>query len=73
MSQKNFPTGITPDNFDVVKKTLQSAADYNWNKSKTVDELRKFTKITVREARNIVKNEFGMMRRWEDDDKEEKT
>ena len=73
MSQKNFPTGITPDNFDVVKKTLQSAVDYNWNKSKTVDELRKFTKITVREARNIVKNEFGMMRRWEDDDKEEKT
>jgi DNA-directed RNA polymerase subunit RPC12/RpoP len=68
LSQKNFPTGITPDNFDVVKKTLQSAMDYNWKKTKTVDELRKFTGITVREARNIVQNEFDMVRKWEDDE-----
>jgi DNA-directed RNA polymerase subunit RPC12/RpoP len=68
MSQKNFPTGITPDNFDVVKKTLQSAIDFNWNKTKTVEKLRKSTRMTVRECRNIVKNEFADMKRWEDDE-----
>ncbi len=68
LSQKNFPTGITPDNFDVVKKTLQSAIDFNWNKTKTVEQLRKSTRMTVRECRNIVKNEFADIKRWEDDE-----
>jgi DNA-directed RNA polymerase subunit RPC12/RpoP len=68
LSQKNFQTGITPDNFNVVKKTLQSAIDFNWNKTKTVEQLRKSTRMTVRECRNIVKNEFADMKRWEDDE-----
>jgi hypothetical protein len=52
----------------VVKKTLQSAIDFNWNKTKTVEQLRKSTRMTVRECRNIVKNEFADMKRWEDDE-----
>ena len=66
MSKKNFPTGITPTNYDVVKKTLQSSVDYGWSKTKTVDELRKFASMTVRQAREVVKNEFESTRRWED-------
>jgi DNA-directed RNA polymerase subunit RPC12/RpoP len=66
MSKKNFPTGITPTNYEVVKKTLQSSVDFGWTKTKTVDELRKFASMTVRQARDIVKNEFESTRRWED-------
>ena len=58
-----------PEKFEnVVKKTLQSAIDFNWNKTKTVEQLRKSTRMTVRECRNIVKNEFADMKRWEDDE-----
>ena len=66
MSKKNFPAGITPTNYDVVKKTLQSSVDFGWSKTKTVDELRKFASMTVRQARDVVKNEFESTRRWED-------
>jgi len=40
--------------------------DFGWTKTKTVDELRKFASMTVRQARDIVKNEFESTRRWED-------
>ena len=66
MSKKNFPVGITPSNYDVVKKTLQSSVDFGWTKTKTVNELRKFASMTVRQARDVVKNEFESTRRWED-------
>ena len=66
MSKKNFPVGITPTNYKVVKKTLQSSVDFGWTKTKTVDELRKFASMTVRQAREVVKNEFESTRRWED-------
>ena len=66
MSKKNYPDGITPINFRVVKNTLQSSIDFGWTKTKTVDELRKFASMTVRQARDIVKNEFESTRRWED-------
>jgi len=72
MSKKNFPSGITPVNFNVVKKTLQTAVDFGWSKTKTVDELRKFGSMTVRQAREIVKNEFESTRRWEEKDGEKK-
>lgn len=65
--RKNFPKGITPDNFDLVKTTLQTALDFGWKKTKTVDELRKVTKMTVRDAREIVDNELGAFERWESD------
>jgi hypothetical protein len=68
MVTKTYPDGITPANFNVVKKTLQTSMDFNWTKSKTVDELRKYAGMTVRDAKNLVKNELGMMKRWEDDD-----
>ena len=32
----------------------------------TVNELRKFASMTVRQAREVVKNEFESTRRWED-------
>ena len=67
MSKKNYPDGITPANFSVVKTTLQTAADFGWTKTKTVDELIKSGHMTVRQARELVKNEFGMLRRWEDE------
>ena len=70
LSQKNYPDGITPNNYDVVKKTLQSSIDYGWNKTKTVDELRRFGAMTVRQARAIVKSEFDVVRRWEDGEEE---
>ena len=66
MSKKNFPVGITPANYEVVKKTLQSSVDFGWTKTKTVNELRKFASMTVRQARDVVKNEFESTRRWED-------
>jgi len=70
LSKKSYPDGITPANFEVVKKTLQTAVDFNWNKGKTIEELRKFAGMTVREARELVKNEFGMMKRWDENDEE---
>jgi len=70
LSQKNYPDGITPSNFDVVKSTLQSSVDYGWSKTKTVDELRKYSGMTVRQARSIVKSEFDVLRRWEDGEEE---
>ena len=68
MSQKNFPNGITPNNFNVVKKTLQTAMDFGWKKTKTVEELRKYGGMTVRQARNLVNDEFGNTYRWEDEE-----
>jgi hypothetical protein len=68
MSKKNYPDGITPANFDVIKSTLQSAVDFGWSKTKTVDELRKYAGMTVRSARDLVKNEFDNLRRWEDEE-----
>ena len=68
MSKKSFPDGITPANFQVVKSTLQTALDFGWTKQKTIDELRSKSGITVRDARDIVKNEFASTRRWEDKD-----
>jgi hypothetical protein len=67
MSKKSgYPDGITPKNFQVIKSTLQTAVDFQWNKTKTVEELRKYG-MTVRQARELVKNEFQGMRRWEDE------
>ena len=67
MSKKSeYPDGITPKNFVVVKKTLQTAVDFQWNKTKTVEELRKYG-MTVRQARDLVQTEFQGMRRWEDE------
>ena len=63
---KKFPNGIRPDNFEVVKQTLQDSIDFGWKKTKTVDMLRKNARITVRQAREIVTNELGNTRRWED-------
>ncbi len=68
MSQKNYPNGITPTNFDVVKKTLQTAMDFGWKKTKTVEELRKYAGMTVRNARDIVNEEFGHVQRWDDEE-----
>ena len=70
MSKKNFPDGITPNNYQVVKSTLQTAVDYGWSKTKTVDELRKSAQMTVRDARELVKMEFESTRRWEDGEEE---
>jgi len=70
MSQKAQHDGITPDNYKVVKQTLQDAVDFQWKKTKTVDMLRKNAIITVRQAREIVNSELGETRRWEDDKKE---
>ena len=68
MSKKNYVDGITPSNFEVVKKTLQTSVDFGWTKTKTVDELRRFGGMTVRQARDIVKNEFEGMKGWEDEE-----
>ena len=65
MSKKSYPDGITPANYKVVKTTLQHAVDFGWKKTKTVDKLRKVG-MTVREARDLVKQEFEQTRRWED-------
>ena len=68
MSRKAYPDGITPANFELVKTTLQTAVDFGWTKTKTVDELRK-AGMTVRQARDVVKNEFEGSRGWENDEK----
>jgi DNA-directed RNA polymerase subunit RPC12/RpoP len=65
--RKTFPNGITPTNFEVVKTVLQSSLDYGWKKTKTVDELRSRTKMTVRHAREIVENELNQFERWDTD------
>ena len=70
MSRKSFPDGITPANFELVKTTLQTSVDFGWNKTKTVDELRK-SGMTVRQARDVVKNEFEGLNSWEKDDIQE--
>ena len=71
MSKKNYPEGITPDNFDVVKSILQTSVDFGWKKTKTVDELRTKAFMTVRDAREIVKSELESTRRWDNDSEEE--
>ena len=70
MSRKSFPDGITPANFELVKTTLQTSVDFGWNKTKTVEELRK-SGMTVRQAREVVKNEFEGLNSWEKDDIQE--
>ena len=70
MSKKTFD-GITPANYEIVKSTLQDSIDFGWKKTKTVDMLRKNAIMTVRQAREIVKNELGQTRRWEDDSEKE--
>jgi len=72
MSKKNYPDGITPINFQVVKNTLQGAVDNGWKKTKTVEQLRKYARMTVRDAREIVKHEFESVRRWENEEGENK-
>ena len=68
MSKKSaVPKGITTSNFEVVKNKLQTAVDYDWKKTKTVEELRKATGMTVRDARDIVASEFEGVKRWEDE------
>ena len=69
-SKKTFD-GITPANYEIVKSTLQDSIDFGWKKTKTVDMLRKNAIMTVRQAREIVKNELGQTRRWEDDSEKE--
>jgi hypothetical protein len=71
MSKKNYPNGITPDNFDVVKSILQTSIDFGWKKTKTVDELRSKAFMTVRDAREVVKSELESTRRWDNDSEEE--
>jgi len=68
LSRKNFPDGITPANFNAVKQTLQTSVDFGWTKQKTESELRSKAFMTVRQARQIVKDELGQTRRWEDDE-----
>ena len=68
MSRKNFPKGITPLNFEAVKRTLQSGIDFGWTKKKTIDELRTKAFMTVRDARDIVKVEYESVRRWDDEE-----
>ena len=70
LSKKSYQDGITPTNFEVVKDILQTSVDFGWKKTKTVDELRNKAHMTVREAREVVKNELDQTRRW-DDGKEE--
>jgi DNA-directed RNA polymerase subunit RPC12/RpoP len=67
LQPKKFPDGITPANFEIVKSTLQSAIDFDWTKTKAVDELRNKAHMTVREAREIVKQELSDTKRWEED------
>jgi hypothetical protein len=73
MSKKNFPEGITPDNFEVVKSILQLSLDFGWKKTQTVDELRNKAFMTVRDARDVYDNELSNTRRWENGEKESKS
>ena len=66
ISHKSYHDGITPANFEVVKNILQTSVDFGWKKTKTVDELRNKAHMTVRDAREVVKNELDQTRRWED-------
>ncbi len=68
LEPKKFPDGITPTNFEVVKKTLQDSIDFDWTKKKTVEELRTKAFMTVREARDIVRQELADTKRWEEED-----
>jgi hypothetical protein len=65
-----FHDGITPANYEIVKSTLQDSIDFGWKKTKTVNMLRKNAIMTVRQAREIVKDELGSTRRWEDGQEE---
>ena len=65
-----YKDGITPDNYELVKNTLQDSLDYGWTKTKTVEQLRKVARMTVRQARECVKSELGDQRRWEDAERE---
>ena len=71
LEKDKFPDGITPANFEIIKSTLQDSVDYSWTKKKTTEELRKYAGLTVRQAREIVKNELAETRRWEDGIQEE--
>ena len=68
LSRKNYPKGITPLNFEAVKRTLQSGIDFGWTKKRTIEELRNKAFMTVRDARDIVKIEYESVRRWEDEE-----
>ena len=72
LKKSEFADGINPANFEMVKDTLQNSINFNWTKKKTVEELRKYAGVTVRQAREIIKNELGETRRWEDGIQEEK-
>lgn len=63
--RKKFPSGITPENFEVVKSTLQTALDFGWTKSKIEDQLRKYANMTVRDSKDLIKNEMEAFNRWE--------
>ena len=71
LKKSEFADGINPANFEMVKDTLQNSINFNWTKKKTVEELRKYAGVTVRQAREIIKNELGETRRWEDGIQEE--
>ena len=68
LEPKKFPDGINPANFEIVKSTLQSAIDFDWTKKKAVEELRTKGNMTVRQAREIVKQELADTKRWEEED-----
>ena len=68
LEPKKFPEGITPANFEVVKRTLQSSIDFDWTKKRTVEELRKSSSMTVRDARELVKQELADVKRWEEEE-----
>ena len=68
LEPKKFPDGITPANFEVVKRTLQSSIDFDWTKKRTVEELRKSSSMTVRDARELVKQELADVKRWEEEE-----
>jgi hypothetical protein len=68
LEPKKFPDGITPANFEVVKRTLQSSIDFDWTKKRTVEELRKSASMTVRDARELVKQELADVKRWEEEE-----
>ena len=71
LKQSEYGDGINPSNYKFVKDTLQSSINFNWTKKKTVEELRKYAGVTVRQAREIIKNELSETRRWEDGIQEE--
>lgn len=68
--RKNFPDGITPTNYELVKTTLQTSVDFGWKKTKTVDELRKAAGMTVRQARELYESEFEGFSQWNEEDEQ---